>query len=404
MTAETEIEAARPRRGGRIVGLIVSAAILGAVVVGVGFASSQLEERAAARPGPEPTPPTPVSGVEIEVVDGYGVSARYAGRIEAARQAELSFERAGLIVEIGVDEGDRVSTGDALARLDDRTLNAERARLAAELVRIDAQIDLAERTLDRQRALETSGFASTQRFDEAETQLAADTAARIALEAQIDAIDLEIEKTTLRAPFDGVVARRFLDPGAVVSPGAPALRLIEDGRPQARIGLPPQEAVGLEPGFEAPIESAGVVYVGRLARLRPDLTTETRTVDALFDIERAADAPAPIFGAVARLQIEARVATQGAWTPLQALRAGSSGLWRLMVLEPVDDAAGADGDLRRVVRIDVRLERVEGERAFVAGSLTDGLLVIAEGVNRVSPGQIVRLIEGADRSEIVVAD
>ncbi|MEM8546057.1 MAG: biotin/lipoyl-binding protein, partial [Cyanobacteria bacterium P01_H01_bin.119] len=74
----------------------------------------------------------PVQAVTVEAVDGYAVGRSYSGELVAGRTSDLSFELAGKVVEILVDEGEAVSTGEPLARLDTRSLQAQRQQLVAQ--------------------------------------------------------------------------------------------------------------------------------------------------------------------------------------------------------------------------------------------------------------------------------
>ena len=91
--------------------------------------------------------------------------------------------------------------------------------------RLSLMASTRERTLE---ALELNAV-STQRWDEADRGYAAQEAVVRRVAAQIESVDVDIAKSRLRAPFSGVVSRRFVDEGAVVSAGEPLFRLLEMG-------------------------------------------------------------------------------------------------------------------------------------------------------------------------------
>ncbi|MEM8850492.1 MAG: biotin/lipoyl-binding protein, partial [Pseudomonadota bacterium] len=142
--------------------LIVIAAAAAALVTGRGV----LADRAAARPAPEAAPATPVTIRRIEMQDSHEVTRRFSGQVEARQDTDLAFERSGTIAQILVREGDVVAEGQPIARLDIRLLQAERARLEASRAAMVAQIELAQRTNDRQAELRERGFATDQRVDD----------------------------------------------------------------------------------------------------------------------------------------------------------------------------------------------------------------------------------------------
>ena len=270
------------------------------VAAGLGFAwrcsATEADEHqtfAAARP-------LPVNTVIAEPVDAYQLRRSYTGTLVAGRSSEPSFERAGKLLAVEVEEGARVTAGETLAVLDTRHLLAQRQQLEAErsqavavleeleagprkeaidaaraeLRNLKAQLQL--RQLDYQRAekLLRSKAVSQAQFDEAtfgvrssaaraeaverkleellagtrDERLKAQRAAVDILDASLADLAIDIEDSIRLAPFDGTVAKRYVDEGTVVSPASPIVRLVEDQKLEARIGLPVHSAARLETG------------------------------------------------------------------------------------------------------------------------------------------------------------
>ena len=98
---------------------IASLAVAGLLLAAVAAGAALLHQRAAARSADiVPTPPLPVATQVLRFEPSYEVTDRFAGRLEPARETPLAFERAGLLVEVAVDEGDPVAAGQLVARLD----------------------------------------------------------------------------------------------------------------------------------------------------------------------------------------------------------------------------------------------------------------------------------------------
>ncbi len=323
--------------------------------------------------------PMPVVTERLDLESSYEVSERYTGRVAPARKTDAAFERDGLVLRVEVDEGDEIAQGDILAQLDTELLVAARSALEAELLQVQADRQLALRTLDRQKTLASQGNASQQRLDEARFAVDALNANLANLEARIRQIAIDIEKSSLRAPFAGTIAARWRDEGAVVEAGMPIVTLLETDRPEARIGVPPRIAGELDIGGDYRLVTADTTVDATLMSLRPDLAMSTRTVEARF---RLADRALVPFGDLIRLEWPRRIERSGAWVPLSALMEEASGLWTLLTV--VD---GADGLVVASETVQI-LHVVEG-RAFVQGSFADGQSFVAEGVNRVTPGQSV---------------
>jgi RND family efflux transporter MFP subunit len=352
-----------------------------AILVAAGAAGTlaSLHARAAdARPDAAP-PPMPVRVLRLERADGYEIEERFAGRIEPARETALAFERAGRVEAVLAEEGASVEAGQILARLDAAPLLIERDRLAAARAALEADLALAEATLARRRALTTRGHDSGQSLDEAQAARDALTARLRQNDAEAAAVALDIAKSELRAPFAGVLAERMIDEGAVVQPGAALARLQETGRPQARVGVPPDRARALAPGAEVAVETPAGTASARLVAVTPDLDPATRTVGLLLDVDPAAPVA---MGDLVRLVLPRRVAEPGARAPLSALQEGERGLWTVYVV-----ADGPEGPVAR--RESVEVVHVSAAGAFVRGAFADGALVVAEGVNRVTQGRRV---------------
>ncbi|MEL6476893.1 MAG: efflux RND transporter periplasmic adaptor subunit [Pseudomonadota bacterium] len=355
------------------------AGMVALAVIGTGATAVQsLYARGAEKETVAARPPLTVAVETARLVDHYTVRERFVGRIEPTRETAPAAERAGLLVEMLVEEGDRVAPGQALARLDTRPLSLARARLLAERDGIDADIELAERTSDRRARLVGDGWASGQAFDEARYSVSGLQARRAALAAEIGEIDLDIEKSTITAPFAGRITARLADEGAVLAAGTALLTLEEIDRPRARIGIPADRAAALAVAQEVRLDAAGAEVTGTVASITRAIDPVTRTVPVLIDL-----APDPVLtmGEVVRLSLERAIPARGAWVALTALKEAERGLWSLMIVTE----AGVIG------REAVELLHVQGDRAFVRGTFADGARVVADGGHRISAGQPVRV-------------
>ena len=189
---------------------------------------------------------------------------------------------------------------------------------------------------------------------------------------------MQIDLARIEAPFSGVITARHFDEGAVAGPGAPVLTLVEAGALELRVGLPARETRALVTGdlYEAELD-------GTRARLRLRSVTgvvdrESRSVTAVFDFIEPGAARA---GEVARLILPAPLEDRGFWAPVTALAEGRRGLWSVYVLT----GQGPFGLEPRPVEI----LHSEGERVYLSGAVEEGSLILATGLQRVTPGQSV---------------
>lgn len=361
------------RRGLTLIGTLVTLGIAGAAVaVGTGV----LTERAQAVPAPQAAERIPVSVQVMQVEESYTIPRRFIGQVEAGTEATLSFELGGKLAELNADEGDNVKEGQVIARLDTALLQAERTRLKASRDATAAQLEFAESRLVRAAELQGQGFSSQETLDQARATRDELTARIAEIDAGIASVDINIEKSEIRAPFDGRVGAQSVDITETLSAGQPVLNLIETKEPMVRIGLP----LDLSPDalVDTKIDIEGVIYPAELRRMRPDVDPLTRTRTALFALDTE---QAPTFGQTATLSIDMQVAARGTWVPVDALQEGSGSIWNVLLVE--------DGTVRTAA---AELLHAETDRAFVRGTFAEGATLIRSGAHRVVPGQEVTVL------------
>ena len=202
------------------------------------------------------------------------------GRLEST-EVQIAAKTPGRLAEVLVDEGDRVTQGQLLARMDTRTLEASRNQAEAEVLRArqtlaanEANVQLrqsekrlASQELKRFRQLAQRGFASGQLLDQqqarfdtsnaavvaAQAQVAAARAAIHASEAQVAQFTSEIDDSSLRAPIDGVIQLRLAEPGEVLGAGGRVFMMIDPSDQYMNLYLPASVVGKLTVGAQARI-------------------------------------------------------------------------------------------------------------------------------------------------------
>lgn len=334
----------------------------------------------------------------VEPAAGYELRRVYTGRVESFREVDLGLERPGLIDEVLVREGDRVAAAQLLARLDTALLEAQRAELAAALDTAEADLALAEATLARYRASVDQGAVTRQGLDEAREGARAASAGADLARARIASVELEIAKSQLKAPFDGVVTRRSADEGRVLPAGEPVVRLQESVTPEIRVGIAGPLVESLQVGAEHRLVWRGATFQTRLRALLPVRTGSARTVDAIFTPVDPDAAPVGALraGDLVELTLNLWIEEPGVWLPLGALTEGSRGLWSAYALEDQTPAQAAGDplptDIARLATRPLEVIYQDGDRVFVRGVLRPGERLVAGGLHRVVPGQRVRVM------------
>lgn len=355
--------------------------VIGAFIVTVVlFAATTMRQSGVASGDPAMPAPIPVETLRLVEEDGYSVERQFVGRVVARQETSASFELPGRLTEILVDEGDPVRAGEVIARLDTALLQARLDEWQSRANELEAQVELAVRTEERQQELNRRGHSTDQRLDESYLQRIALEAALEQARASMQSVEIQIEKATLLAPFDGTVGARMTDVGAVLQAGQPVVDIVEAGAMEARIGIPVPLTRDLEIGEVFEIIVADQVVPASLNALRQDVDRQTRTVIAVFLFQDTVTVPS---GEIARLTLERVHNEPGYWLPLAALTQGLDGLWSVFA---VGDTSFGDIIVRRE---EVEILHFAADRVFVRGTVADGDEVIAAGVDRVTPGQRV---------------
>ena len=338
----------------------------------------------------------PVRIVEVVVapahrLPAYTVSRSYVGRVESARRSELAFEVPGLIQRVLREEGDAVAAGEVIAVLDTARLRARHVALEAARDRARADLELSQLTADRLEILEREDVISPQRWDEARKLRDAKRAELRRLESEIATIDVDLDKSLLQAPFSGEIARRYADEGSVLQAGAPVVRLFETTRLEVRVGVAKADANAIAIGSEQVLRVSASDLAAQVRSVLPERGRETRAVEVVLSL--SGDTAGLRDGDLAELEIRSPVTASGVWLPMSALSEGVRGLWSCYVAEPLAREAmpAADAATHRLARRHLEVLHEESDRVFVRGTLRDQERVVVEGVQRLVPGQLVRI-------------
>jgi membrane fusion protein (multidrug efflux system) len=258
-------------RNGRVRPLLLGILLVGASVAvyllmrGGGPPATAQDGNGAAGPGGA-MPPMPVdvdSARRQAMVD----AVRATGRIEAEQAIELRPDEQGRVTGLLFREGQRVDSGTALVKIDD-------AMLLAQAERARADRDLARQQLERVRRLRAQNASSPADLERAE-------AANRSAEAALSLLELQIERTTVRAPFAGVVGQRFVSVGDYVTSSTRLVTLQTVDPQRAVIEVPERHAVRLRRGQTVEFTVAAQpdrVFRASVDFIDPVVENERRTI------------------------------------------------------------------------------------------------------------------------------
>jgi len=297
------------------------------------------------------------------------------GQIEAVQSIDLRPEVDGRIVEIPVREGQEVDQGTPLFKVDD-------AQLKAQVAQLEAQRDLAQQALARAKELAQQNASSAADLEQAEAT------ARSA-QAQYDLQRIRLDRTTVRAPFAGVVGQRYVSLGDYVTTSTRLASLHTVNPQRATFQVPERFARLLRPGQEATFRVAAVAgrdFTGEVDFVDPVVQLPGRTILVKARVPNGQRLLQPAMFIEARLVTAVRanaiVVPEDAVVPLQ----GASYVWVV-----------SDGKAeRRSVALGVRtpgfVELTSGVQA--------GTQVVVGGLELLAPGAPVRatVVDRAARS------
>ncbi len=201
---------------------------------------------------------------------------------EPFAQATLSTKLMGTVTAVLVKEGDRVRAGAPLLRIDARDLTAKRNQIDANIASAEAMRDEVELMAGRMRALYADSAAARVQLDAAEAALARAAAAVKAAQAGAGELDAIAGYAVVRAPFNGVVTQRFVDPGAFAAPGAPLITVQDNSSLRIAATVSPTVAKTVTRGAIVQVTVEGVPSTARVEGVVPS-GGSLYTINAIVD-------------------------------------------------------------------------------------------------------------------------
>jgi membrane fusion protein (multidrug efflux system) len=224
-----------------------------------------------------------------------------SGPIVVENQLDVASEREGVVAEISADTGKSVRKGDLLARLDDRQLSADRDAAEAKLHSIEAdvrnwiaEVKVLEADLDRSEKMWAAQIITQEQLDHDRFKVEADRyelerARQTAINQQdvIRSLNLELEKTHVLAPFDGVVARRYVRVGQRVGSGDRLFWVTAIAPLRVKFTLPEQFMSRVVRGQSINVvspDSPNTQHSAKVIQISPVVDPSSGTIEVLAEI------------------------------------------------------------------------------------------------------------------------
>ena len=197
-------------------------------------------------------------------------AAEVEGRLDWARRVELSIPVSGTVAEVKVEPGARVAEGDPLLVLDQRPFKARVSKAQAEVASAKEALEEARREVERAQELFDRQVMSTHELQLEKIALTEADSAYQRARSELELAQLDLEYSTLRAPYPAIVLQRRVEPGQTVVTRlqtTPLLVLAGADMMLARAQVTPAQLAQIEPGREVDVEVAGNTYRGTMGNL-----------------------------------------------------------------------------------------------------------------------------------------
>ncbi len=371
-----------------------------AALVLVGLLGRTLVARQAASVAVAPAP-----AAAIELAAGDVATARRAelvtqlqvsGGLKAAQSAVVKAKVAAELKTLTVREGDRVAAGQLIGQLDNTETTWRLRQAEDQAAAAQAQLDVAQRTLDNNKSLVNQGFISRNALDTSVSNVAGAAASLQAARAAAEIARKAVKDCEIRAPLSGMVSVRVAQPGERVAVDGRIVEVVDLSHIELEAAVAPEDVLALRVGQTARVQVDGLAetLAGRVARINPSAQTGTRSGMAYLALPASAQAAGLRQGLFARATVDLQRQT-ALVVPTSALRFDQALPFVLLVengkVVQRTVVTGARGDVEIDGRVEAAIEVKQGlqDGAMVlrgtVGSLRDGTLLKVAAVQTV-PG------------------
>lgn len=307
--------------------------------------------------------PRTVRLVEVEVREEHP-TLELVGEIRADEMVPIPAEVSGQVERVLVEVGDMVHRGQELAWVDRTTYELRLHQAEANMAAAQADLALAKKELERKRDLLSDHTISQAAFDQVQAQLDLADARLAAARAARDLAQRDYDKSAVRAPAGGAVAKRMTAPGQWADLGQALIELATGNRVKVAARVPEDWAANLAglKTLEFQVGASGQSRTAKVFSIEPVVEGSSRSFEI---VGRTADSAGTLLpGMYAKVRLTAPNAVTTLWLPQTAV--GASDMPEVMTVE--------DG---RIVVRKVQTGRREQEMVEVVGGLTAGDQVIA---------------------------
>ncbi len=311
------------------------------------------------------------------------------GRTEAKSQSRIVSEVSGGVESINATEGEYIKRGATLVSIDSRSIRLLYLAKKAEALEAKAQAELAEKNLSRAEELYAKNTIAENRLDTEKANAAVAVQRYERLHAEQKRLKIDLDNSSIDAPFSGYTVRKLVDIGEWVNPGTPVFEMVDLSTIKVTVDLPEryfgQVTVGslvtIKISGRGATDETGEALTGRVTGVAPQALEETHTFPVYVAITNHGDRLG------AGMLVRATLSLKKEFTSLAIskdaiIRQGSSTMIYTI----------ADG---KAAPIPVKIGSTSGSMVAITGpGLQEGTPIVVLGNERIYPGAGVRTAEG----------
>jgi membrane fusion protein (multidrug efflux system) len=305
-----------------------------------------------------------------------------SGQLTPAREASVRAQVGGSIVALSVDRGQAVRAGAEVARISSRDLESARASAQVGLRSAETALDVSRSEAERTKALVTGGALASRDLEQVQNAVSAAEAQVAAARARLSSVEQQIDDTSVKAPFAGVVSARPASIGDVVVPGAELLTIIDPSSMRLEALVPSDQVSQLFRGAEVRFTIRGIPgdFTGRIDRINPTADPVTRQVSCFVTLPNTGGRL--IAGLFAEGRVES-VTQEGVVVPLSAVDETGT---RPVVTRIRQDKA-------EIVPVTLGARQAQTEKVEITEGVAAGDVLIVGSARNVAQGTPVRIVK-----------
>lgn len=308
----------------------------------------------------------------------------YVGTVYFPEVSEVAAEVGGVVEKYNFEEGRRVKAGQELIELNTELVKKDLETARFEYKNVFSSLENARRELERMQALYKKKTVAEQDFDNAFYLVAGLENRATALQAKAARLEIQLERSSTKAPFDGVVLERMVDRGEWVDPGSRLALLARNDVVDIMVHVPEEVLPHVHEDMPLEVHVGGRALQGKVEAVIPQGDVATRTFPVKI---RAANDGTLAQGMEARVRVPAGEEAEAVLAPRDAVlqTGGTTSVWVVF------------GD--RAVNIPVQVTAYQGLEAALRSldqdtPLAPGMQVVVKGNERLRPGQNVVVVGG----------